>query len=118
MASFFEKRDPWGHSLSLWVVVLMIFITPLLFGVLREIRQENNVENWLPEDDPQSKVLSWHRHSFGIEDRLLLSWDNSSLSDSRADRLKLALMGTPDEQGVRRGGSPYIQAVYTPQDAI
>lgn len=118
MASFFEKRDPWGHSLSLWVVVLMVFITPLLFGVLREIRQENNVENWLPPDDPQSKVLSWHRHSFGIEDRLLLSWDGSSLSDLRADRLKLALMGTPDAEGVRRGGSPYIKEVFTPQDAI
>ncbi|WP_417391286.1 efflux RND transporter permease subunit [Gimesia sp.] len=118
MASFFEKRDPWGHSLSLWVVVLMVFVTPLLFGVLREIRQENNVENWLPPDDPQSKVLSWHRHSFGIEDRLLLSWDGSSLSDLRAERLKLALMGTPDAEGVRRGGSPYIKEVFTPQDAI
>ncbi|QDT91219.1 efflux RND transporter permease subunit [Gimesia algae] len=118
MASFFEKRDPWGHSLSLWVVVLMIFVTPLLFGVLREIRQENNVENWLPEDDPQSKVLSWHRNSFGIEDRLLLSWDGSSLSDLRANRLKQVLLGTPDEENIRRGGSPYIQEVFTPQDAI
>lgn len=118
MASFFEKRDPWGHSLSLWVVVLMIFVTPLLFGVLREIRQENNVENWLPPDDPQSKVLSWHRHSFGIEDRLLLSWDGSSLSDWRANRLKQTLLGTPDEDNIRRGGSPYIQEVFTPQDAI
>ncbi|HAH48103.1 MAG TPA: hypothetical protein DCM07_25265, partial [Planctomycetaceae bacterium] len=96
----------------------MVFVTPLLFGVLREIRQENNVENWLPPDDPQSKVLSWHRHSFGIEDRLLLSWDGSSLSDLRAERLKLALMGTPDAEGVRRGGSPYIKEVFTPQDAI
>ncbi len=118
MASFFEKRDPWGHSLSLWVVVLMIFITPVLFGVLREIRQENNVENWLPEDDPQSRVLQWHRHSFGIEDRVLVSWDGSSLSDYRAERLKQSLMGKKDDQGVRRGGSPYIEDVFTPQDAI
>ena len=118
MASFFEKRDPWGHSLSLWVVVLMIFVTPVLFGVLREIRQENNVENWLPPDDPQSKVLQWHRHSFGIEDRVLLSWDGSSLTDLRADRLKKSLMGKKDAQGVLRGGSPYIQGVFTPQDAI
>ncbi|WP_339733757.1 MMPL family transporter [uncultured Gimesia sp.] len=118
MASFFQKRDPWGHSLSLWVVVFMIFITPVLFGVLREIRQENNVENWLPPDDPQSKVLSWHRKSFGIEDRVLLSWEGSSLTDLRAERLKTLLLGTPDEGGVRRGGSPYIQNVLTPQDAI
>ena len=68
MSSFFQKRDPWGHSLSLWVLVAMIFVTPVLVGVLRDIRQENNVENWLPPDDPQSKVLSWHRESFGIED--------------------------------------------------
>jgi predicted RND superfamily exporter protein len=118
MASFFQKRDPWGHSFSLWVVVFMIFITPVLFGVLREIRQENNVENWLPPNDPQSKVLSWHRKSFGIEDRLLLSWEGSSLTDLRADRLKTLLLGTPDEKGILRGGSPYIQNVLTPQDAI
>ena len=118
MASFFQKRDPWGHSLSLWVVVFMIFITPVLFGVLREIRQENNVENWLPPNDPQSKVLSWHRHSFGIEDRVLLSWEGSSLTDLRANRLKTLLLGTPDEAGIYRGGSPYIQNVVTPQDAI
>lgn len=118
MASFFEKRDPWGHNLSLWVVVLMIFITPVLAGVLREIRQENNVENWLPPDDPQSKVLSWHRKSFGIEDRILVSWEGSSLTDMRADRLKTLLMGTTDEKGLRHGGSPYIEEVVTPQDAI
>lgn len=118
MASFFQKRDPWGHRLSLWVVVFMIFVTPVLVGVLREIRQENNVENWLPPDDPQSKVLAWHRHSFGIEDRVLLSWEGSSLTDLRAERLKTLLLGTPDDQGIRRGGSPYIQDVVTPQDAI
>lgn len=118
MASFFQKRDPWGHSFSLWVVVFMIFVTPVLFGVLREIRQENNVENWLPPNDPQSKVLSWHRDSFGIEDRVLLSWDGSSLTDLRANRLKTLLMGKPDDQGVLRGGSPYIKNVLTPQDAI
>tara|TARA_R110002111_G_scaffold256979_3_gene324707 strand:+ start:32367 stop:35240 length:2874 start_codon:yes stop_codon:yes gene_type:complete len=118
MASFFQKRDPWGHRLSLWVVVFMIFVTPVLVGVLREIRQENNVENWLPPDDPQSKVLAWHRHSFNIEDRVLLSWEGSSLTDLRAERLKTLLLGKPDEQGIRRGGSPYIQDVVTPQDAI
>ncbi|QDU08466.1 efflux RND transporter permease subunit [Gimesia aquarii] len=118
MASFFEKRDPWGHNLSLWVVVFMIFITPVLAGVLREIRQENNVENWLPPDDPQSKVLAWHRKSFGIEDRILVSWEGSSLTDLRAERLKTLLMGTADEKGIRHGGSPYIQEVVTPQDAI
>ncbi|MCA9015728.1 MAG: hypothetical protein KDA77_10395, partial [Planctomycetaceae bacterium] len=118
MASFFQKRDPWGHSLSLWVVVFMIFITPVLFGVLREIRQENNVENWLPPNDPQSKVLAWHRKSFGIEDRVLLSWDGSSLTDLRAARLKRFLRGTEDAEGHLHGGSPYIQDVVTPQDAI
>lgn len=118
MSSFFEKRDPWGHRLSLWVVVAMVFVTPLLVGVLKEIRQENNVENWLPPDDPQSKVLAWHRNSFGIEDRVLLSWDGSSLTDLRAERLKKLLIGVEDEEGVRRGGSPYIADVVTPQDAI
>ncbi|MDF1744760.1 MAG: MMPL family transporter [Gimesia sp.] len=118
MSSFFQKRDPWGHSLSLWVLVAMIFVTPVLVGVLRDIRQENNVENWLPPDDPQSKVLSWHRESFGIEDRVLLSWEGSSLTDPRSERLKTLLLGTADEKNIRRGGSPYIADVVTPQDAI
>lgn len=126
MASFFQKRDPWGHSLSLWVVFFMIFITPVLIGPLRTIQQENNVEKWLPPNDPQSKVLTWHRNSFEIEDRVLVSWDGSSLTDSRAGRLKKLLMGTKDkaelpkegEKPVLHGGSPYISNVVTPQDVI
>ncbi len=126
MASFFQKRDPWGHSLSLWVVVFMIFITPFLVGQLRTIQQENNVEKWLPPDDPQSKVLAWHRSSFEIEDRVIVSWDGSSLTDLRANRLKTLLLGTPDKNSVEtddekpvfHGGSPYIKGVVIPQDVI
>lgn len=118
MTSFLEKKDPWGHGMALWVLLGMVFLLPLGFWSLRQIELKNDVRNWLPSDDPQSRILSWYEKQFPIEDRVLVSWDGSSLNDPRMLALTRKLEGTADEDGVLRGGLPFVKNVLTPQEVI
>ncbi|GAB4160847.1 MAG: hypothetical protein Tsb009_38180 [Planctomycetaceae bacterium] len=116
--NFLQKRDPWGHAMALWVLLGMIFLAPLGWWAVRQIKLENDVENWLPSDDPQSRILSWYRDQFPVEDRVLISWKGSNLNDPRVIALATKLEGKPDKSGVRRNGSPYVEHVVTPQEII
>ncbi len=118
MTQFFEKRDRWGNGLALWVLVAMIFIIPPAALSLRQIKLQNDVTGWLPEDDPEAKVLAWYRDLFPEDDRIVVSWQGSSLSDPRVQQFAQKLQGFVDDQGVRRGGSKYVDEVITPHSAI
>lgn len=118
MTHFFEKRDPWGNGRGLWVIVLMVFIAPIAWWSMQRVELKNDVENWLPSDHPQAKVLAWYHEHFKSEDRVLLTWEGSSLSDPRVRALAEKLEGREDSDGVRRGGSKYILGVVTPDEVI
>ncbi|HLQ47064.1 MAG TPA: hypothetical protein VK137_20140, partial [Planctomycetaceae bacterium] len=120
MSHFFEKRDRWGNGLSLWVLLGVIFITPLCAWSLRHTHIENDIEHWLPEDDPQALTLKWSMQQFGLDsgDCVLVSWDDSSLQDPRIDRLAERLEGKPDEKGIRRGGLKQVARVVTPKQVV
>ncbi|MFQ5731705.1 MAG: RND family transporter [Planctomycetaceae bacterium] len=118
MTHFFEKRDRWGNGMALWVLLGMVFLVPWAVWSLRKIDLHNDVENWLPKDDPQSRVLAWYREQFPVEDRILVSWKGSTLNDHRVKRLADKLEGKRDAHGVRHGGIPYFKHVITPQEVI
>jgi uncharacterized protein len=118
MTNFLQKRDPWGHGMALWVLLGMVFLVPLGWWSIRQIKLENDVEKWLPSDDPQAQILSWYRDQFPVEDRVLVSWKGSSLNDPRVVAFAAKLEGKADKQGVRRNGLPYVKAVVTPHDLI
>ena len=118
MTNFFAKRDRFGHGNALWVVLLLVFLaTPAIWSLSR-IDLENDIANWLPEDDPQARTLRWYQDNFQHEDRVLVSWDSSTLSDPRVTWFHDRLVGETDANGVRRSGSKLIKAVTTPQDLI
>ncbi|MEZ6047007.1 MAG: hypothetical protein R3C11_15780 [Planctomycetaceae bacterium] len=79
MSHFFDKRDPWGNGISLWIILAMVLFVPLIGLSLKHIELENDVAGWLPDDDPQSRVLNWYSDNFPIKDTLLVSWDGCSL---------------------------------------
>ena len=61
MTNFFAKRDRFGHGNALWIVLLLVFLaTPAIWSLSR-IDLENDIANWLPEDDPQARTLRWYR---------------------------------------------------------
>ncbi len=118
MLSFFKKRDPWGNGYSIWVLALLLFAVPFLVTTLKRIEMRNDVEAWLPENDPQAILLGWYRDNFPVQDRLFLSWDGSSVDDPRVELLAARLEGYMDSKGIARRGSPYIEEVLTPHEAL
>jgi len=118
MTHFFEKRDRWGNGLALWVLVAMIFVIPPACLSLRQIKLKNDVTGWLPDDDPQAKVLAWYNEMFPEDDRIVVSWQGSSLKDPRVDQFARELEGVVDDEGVRRNGSKYVQEVITPHSVL
>jgi predicted RND superfamily exporter protein len=118
MPSFFEKRDPWGHGLSLWVLLGLVFLIPLAVWATASIRMENEVTDWLAKDHPQYKVLDWYRAYFPFEETVLLTWEGSGLSDPRVQKFAQAVTGEVGPDGVRRGGLKQVDRVTTPHELI
>ena len=116
--SFLQRKDRWGHGVSLWIVTAVVFLMPPVIWSISQIDMHNDVAGWLPKDDPQAKILSWYQDKFPSESRVLVSWDDSSVTDPRIVQFKDQLLGVPAEDGVREGGSPYIKSVSTPADLL
>jgi uncharacterized protein len=117
MKTFLQRRDPWGHGISLWLICGVALVLPLMGWSLTHIRLENDVAGWLPKDDPQTIILDWYQKHFPAEDRILLSWDGCTLTDPRIDLLVQQLSGIR-KNGQREGGSPLIREVRQPADLL
>lgn len=118
MPSFFEKRDPWGQGLSLWVLLLMVFLVPLALWGTMSTRMENEVTDWLAKDHPQFKTLEWYKSHFPSEESVLLTWEGSSLSDPRIQKFAKTITGETGPDGIRRGGLKQVDRVTTPHELI
>lgn len=118
MTHFFDRKDPWGNGLSVWVVAAMVFALPLAWWSLSQTRLDNDVEKWLPSNDPELKVLQWANNQFSFEERVFVSWDGSSLNDPRIRKFVEKLEGKLDADGIRRGGVPHISRVLEPRDLL
>lgn len=115
---FFQCRDPWGHGVALWVLAAMLFVAPLAVSSLRHVRLDNEVENWLPENDPSALEYLWCRQHFPEEEKVILTWEGSTPDDLRLPVLVGQLAGKVDEDGIRRGGLPYVKSVIHAGDVI
>jgi predicted RND superfamily exporter protein len=118
MPNLFERRDPWGNSPALWIVALMVFLVPFGWWSLKQIRLENDVEHWLPTDDPQLVVLEESRKLFPSDEWIFVSWDGSSLGDPRVAQLVRSFEGVTDIYGVKREGLKEIAGVIQPADVL
>ncbi len=112
MERFFNIRDWWGNGITLWVVVLLLFSAPLLLVVLKDVSLDNDITTWLPKDDPDAQSLEWFSEQFERENRLIVSWDSSSLNDKRVEAFARALQ---QEIGIESSG---IESTSTPHDII
>ncbi|REJ70906.1 MAG: hypothetical protein DWQ34_26620 [Planctomycetota bacterium] len=118
MRNILEKRDPWGHGTAIWILAAMLFVAPFVLRAVKHIHLENDVEAWLPEDDPEGRIYTWYKDQFPSDDRILVTWEGSTIDDPRIGHLAADLLGAVDEDGVRRGGSPYVKKVVTPSDVV
>lgn len=75
-----------GHRAYLlsWIVLLVgVGLIPLFWQGLKHVRLKNDVESWLPSDDPNALGLAWYHKHFEHYETVLVSWDSSSLDDPR-----------------------------------
>jgi predicted RND superfamily exporter protein len=114
MTHFFDRRDYWGNRFSVWVVVCMAFVAPLCWWSLRQTRFDDSLDNRILDNNPEVLADRWVREQFSVEDRILLTWDDSSINDPRIGMLVEQLSGRLDEQGIKRGGIPYVSSVVEP----
>ena len=117
MKSFLERRDRWGHGLSLWLFTGIAFLIPVMGWSLKSIQLDNDVAGWLPEQDPQAKILHWCQDLFPSQDGVLVSWDDCSVTDPRLMAVSQRLQGI-EKDGTREGGSQLIDDVTIPEDVL
>lgn len=117
MKSFFERRDRWGHGLSLWLFTGIAFLLPVMGWWLTRIQMENDVTGWLPDQDPQAKILHWCQDLFPSQDGVLVSWDDCSVTDPRLMGISRRLYGI-EKDGTQEGGSPLVADVTIPNDVL
>lgn len=108
----------WGNRISVWIVVLMAFVTPLCWSSIRQIRIDDGLEKTLPDSDSELVTHQWICQQFSIEEQILLTWDNSSFNDPRIGRIVEQLIGKTNDQGIKRGGLAYVSSVSEPTQAI
>jgi predicted RND superfamily exporter protein len=118
MTHFFDRKDRWGNGMAVWVVMAMVFALPLAGWALNQTRLENDVEKWLPSDDPELKILRWANDRFPVDERVFVSWDTSSLNDPRIKNFVERLEGKLDADGIRRGGVPHVSHVVEPRHLL
>lgn len=118
MTHIIEQRDLRSQRLSLRVVLLIAFLTPICWWSASQLELSNNLESWLSESDTELRSVAWARDLFSIEERILLSWDGSSINDPRTAKLVEQLIGKTDDRGIKRGGLPYVASVIEPRQAL
>ena len=100
------------------MAALLAFAVPLLFVGIRHLRLDNNVESWLPANDSEATVFSWYQGHFPADERVVITWNGSTLDDPRCELLVAELTGHIDADGLRRGGVPYLASVVSARDVL
>lgn len=118
MTHFFEKRDPWGNGLALWVLLGMTFLVPVAVWGITYLEMENEVHTWIAQDNPQTKAYHWYKSHFSQDDTVLFTWDGSGLNDPRVDQFVARIRGVVGEDGVARGALKQVKRVRSPSELI
>jgi len=92
---------------SLAIVGGMLLVLIAAACQLPQIRLQNKLETWLSKDDEQVLALRLKESYFPPEERLLVSWETSSLQDTRSNTFRDQLLQ-----------SPYISKVRTAADVV
>ncbi len=106
-----------SRRIALRSVAVAAFLIPLVLFSLTRLRMHNDVTGWLPDDDLQAEILHWYQQTFPQEERILVSWDDCSVTDPRIPQFARLLSGIQRNEQ-REGGSPYVGAVTQPATMI
>jgi predicted RND superfamily exporter protein len=100
-------KKPWPLGTRLAIVACLFLSVVVAVPFLAQLKFEEDVTNWLPANDPQARLLNWHRLQFPAEETVLIAWDGSTLNDPRIEALATSLRVTT-----------WAKRVITPGDII
>lgn len=110
----FTRRSTTG----LWVLIPIAFLIPLAWSALTRLRVDHEPTATLKTSALEVEQLLAVHELFPASEGLLVGCDNATLQDPRLPLVKERLLGTMGEDGIRRGGSPYIASIDTVQDRM
>ncbi|MDQ3333216.1 MAG: hypothetical protein M3552_21635, partial [Planctomycetota bacterium] len=84
-------KRPWPFATRIAIVTCLFLSLAIAAPILTQLKFEEDVTNWLPADDPQARLLAWHRQHFPADETILIAWDGSTLGDSRLESLANSL---------------------------
>lgn len=98
---------PWPLPARLAIVAAMVLSAVIAAPFLSRLRFEEDVTNWLPAEDPQARLLAWHRQHFPSDPSVLIAWNGATLGDPRIEELAASLRETE-----------WAKTVVTPNDLM
>ncbi|MBM80260.1 MAG: hypothetical protein CMJ78_06655 [Planctomycetaceae bacterium] len=114
MSEIYDEILKRERKRSVLALLAMIVVLPFALWAAQGIHLENNVANWLPKDDPLSVTLKWYHRQFSHEDRIIVSWDSSSLRDRRVESFVAELKNTANKGEL----GELFSSVRSPNEAI
>lgn len=107
-------RDGTQGKRGKWIVAAVAFAIPWCVLAIRNLQIQPEGHGRLADSDPTQRLKVWQNSELPRPDSLLVTWDGSTVNDSRIGPFVEALQGREDVDGIRRGGAPEIAAVTTP----
>lgn len=101
-----------------WILVALAFVVPIAWPAVRKLRIDHSPTRELPASAPQIAELRALQARFPAGESILVGWDNANLQDLRIPLLQRRLLGAVSEDGIRRGGSAYVESVATPHEQL
>jgi predicted RND superfamily exporter protein len=90
-----------SKTASIVIIGIMLFVGISAARQLPRIQLQDDLATWLSKDDEHARALEQLESYFPPEERILVSWDTSSLSDPRNDEFKKRVTQLPYISKVR-----------------
>lgn len=91
---FLERRSPLKVTYAFLILLVFFFFIPFGFraGRLSLGKKENEVQDWLPSDFPETAELNWFADHFAGESFVLATWSTCTSGDQRLQLLEQKLL--------------------------
>ncbi len=109
-----SSREWPPRRIILLSIVLVLLSYPFVAWGAREawLRNQNRVEDWLPNSFPETRSLQRFFTRFGSDEFLIVSWEGCTLGDARTNRLS-ELLVSPSPSG-----TTYFSRAITGDDIL
>ena len=91
-----RKEEIGSSFLATWsfpiICLAAIFLSPVIMGAISSQKvHSNNVKQWLPKNFSASKDYDWFIERFGVDEMIVISWDDCKLGDERINEFRVFL---------------------------